>query len=342
MLLGENGIIERAKQAKEQTLIAQYKEQIELVRTETRMEYGNEMTLANLDANFNKTSQKNWVNHTQCPITDNGTEKIELTTNDTYIFYVTENTTEYKGKNGEIIQDTSVVTISANPSSKTDDTSSSITINVTIDDTENITSSTGYYAWSQSPSATISSWEELTLTSSGDKQRTGKVVSSQETDGDWYLYIKAVINGKEEVQHFGAYKFQAKPTAENLVCERISTSADETTITLRLGSNKAFTGWTVTYKITNGTNTTVNDTEITVGTTISNVTATKGDVITVKYSKTGETPVTRTLNADDFNLKLTAKMLTYDPTDKTDSTWASKTDVESALDYLYTKFNSNN
>ncbi len=340
MLLGKNGILERAKNAKEQTLIAQYKEQIELVKAETRLQYIDGVTLERLKSAFDSDSQKDWVNNTTI-ITDNSTEKIQLTTNDTYIFYITENTTEYKGKNGEIIQDTSVITISASPSSKTDDTVSSITVDITIDDTESIASSVGYYAWSQSSSASISNWENLTLTNSGDKQRTGKVVSNQATDGDYYLYIKAVINGKEEVQTFGVYKFQAKPTTDNLVCSMLSKSADNTILTLEVGSNKAFTGWTVTYKVMRGTDTIVGETEITAGTTINNVTVTTGDIVTVKYSKDGETALTKTLNADDYNLVLTAEMIEYDPQDKTDLTWASKTNVKSAIDYLYTKFKSN-
>ena len=37
-LIGQNGIIERVKQAKEQTIIYQYKEKIEIITTETRSE----------------------------------------------------------------------------------------------------------------------------------------------------------------------------------------------------------------------------------------------------------------------------------------------------------------
>lgn len=100
LLLGEDGIIERAKKSKEETLIAQYKEQIEIIKAETVLKNDNEITLEKLKDAFDDETQKDWINNTEI-ITDNGIDKIKLTTNDGYIFYITEKVTEYKGK-GEI------------------------------------------------------------------------------------------------------------------------------------------------------------------------------------------------------------------------------------------------
>lgn len=98
MILGENGIIEKAKQAKEQTLITQYKEKIEFIKTETRLKYNNEdITLEKFKNEFDRENQKYWVNSIEI-IKDNEIDKIKLITNDGYIFYITEDTTEYKGK----------------------------------------------------------------------------------------------------------------------------------------------------------------------------------------------------------------------------------------------------
>ena len=78
MLTGENGLIKRAETAKEETLIAQYKERINLIKGETGIK--------------NENRQKYWVNKTEIK---NGI--IELTTNDEYLFFVTEGITQYKG-----------------------------------------------------------------------------------------------------------------------------------------------------------------------------------------------------------------------------------------------------
>ena len=98
LLLGENGIIERTKSDKQETLIAQYKEKIELVKAETGVKNEGNITLNNLNIAFNETSQKDWVNKTE--VKDG---IIRLTTNDGYLFFVTESITEYKGYGDVII-----------------------------------------------------------------------------------------------------------------------------------------------------------------------------------------------------------------------------------------------
>jgi len=97
LVLGENGLIEKSKKSKEQTLIAQYKEQIDFIKAETRMKYENEITLEKLKNALDSDNQKSWVNKTEI-ILDEGIEKIKLTTKDGYVFYITEETIEYKDK----------------------------------------------------------------------------------------------------------------------------------------------------------------------------------------------------------------------------------------------------
>ena len=48
-----SGLFKKAELAKEETLIAQYKEKIELIKTETRLSYNGEITLERLNTAFN-------------------------------------------------------------------------------------------------------------------------------------------------------------------------------------------------------------------------------------------------------------------------------------------------
>ena len=97
-LIGQNGIIERVKQAKEQTIIYQYKEKIEIIKTETRLKYNNvDITLEKLKNEFDSDRQKYWIGAVEI-VADNGMEKIRINTKDGYVFYITEDTTEYRGK----------------------------------------------------------------------------------------------------------------------------------------------------------------------------------------------------------------------------------------------------
>lgn len=98
VLIGKNGIIERGKRAKELTVISQYKEKIEMIKIEAKFKYKSmEITLENLKNEFESDSQKYWVNIVE-QVVDSGIEKIKLITRDGYVFYITENTTEYRGK----------------------------------------------------------------------------------------------------------------------------------------------------------------------------------------------------------------------------------------------------
>ena len=115
---GKNGIIERGKQAKEQTIISQYKEKIEMIKLDVRLKYKSiEITLENLKNEFESDSQKYWVNIVE-QVVDSGIEKIKLTTRDGYVFYITENTTEYRGK-GQVAEIITAEEISYTPQDNT-------------------------------------------------------------------------------------------------------------------------------------------------------------------------------------------------------------------------------
>ena len=101
--------------ANQETMIAKYKEKIELVRTGTIIEHQNGITLDDLNTAFNGLNQKDWINKSEIV---NGI--IKLTTNDGYLFFITENATEYKGIGDVVIPD--IVTAEAIQFTPTDPT----------------------------------------------------------------------------------------------------------------------------------------------------------------------------------------------------------------------------
>ena len=105
MLTGENGILTKAMQAVEQTKISEYKEQIELTRTELQMQNEN-YTPPTLEQMKEALEKKNWVENIEY-IIDEDVEKLKLTTEEGYIFYITGTEVEYKGKGEE--KDTSAL-----------------------------------------------------------------------------------------------------------------------------------------------------------------------------------------------------------------------------------------
>ena len=112
MLTGENGILKKAMNAKEETQIKGYYEKIELIRNELRLEKENYAppSIAEMKEEFDR-NQTDWVASTEIKTID-GIETLELITKEGYIFHITETKTEYKGK-GELPNETAELTVIA-------------------------------------------------------------------------------------------------------------------------------------------------------------------------------------------------------------------------------------
>ncbi len=89
ILTGENGVLSKASKAKEETEINHYKEQIELIRTELKLQNEN-YTSPTIEQIETALQPKEWIQGMEI-ITVEGTEKLKLTTKENYIFYITEN-----------------------------------------------------------------------------------------------------------------------------------------------------------------------------------------------------------------------------------------------------------
>ena len=99
LVAGENGLISKARIAKEKTEGEGYIEQIELIRADLQMQ-DEHFQRPKLDSLNNALKTENWVESTVVKKEENPA-RIEVTTKEGYIIYVTETGTEYKGK-GEV------------------------------------------------------------------------------------------------------------------------------------------------------------------------------------------------------------------------------------------------
>lgn len=96
-IIGDDGILKKSESTKEQEMITMYKQRIDTIRLESKLKYStNNFSLAKLK---NELNEKGWLNCIR--IMDNGISKLQLITNDGYMFYATEDYTEYIGKNQE-------------------------------------------------------------------------------------------------------------------------------------------------------------------------------------------------------------------------------------------------
>lgn len=97
-LMTEDGILEKAKRAKEETQIKAYQEKIELIRNDLRLQKENYVspTMIEMREEFDN-HQKEWVASTEIKQIGK-VETLELITKEGYIFHITDTGTEYKGK----------------------------------------------------------------------------------------------------------------------------------------------------------------------------------------------------------------------------------------------------
>ena len=81
-LLGDDGILEKSNRQKEKSMVTIYKNRIETVIDESKLKYSTDnLSLAELNVEFNN---KEWASSMR--IRENGTDKLQVKTNDGYFF----------------------------------------------------------------------------------------------------------------------------------------------------------------------------------------------------------------------------------------------------------------
>ena len=103
MLTGENGILNQASKAKEETEIAKYKEALDVIRPGIDVEkYTDKLTSKEYMDRYEEEIKKDKT-FEGATVTREDDETIKVVTKEGYTFIVTEEKTEYQGK-GETIE----------------------------------------------------------------------------------------------------------------------------------------------------------------------------------------------------------------------------------------------
>ena len=97
MAFGENGIVEKAEQAKEMSESSSLKEQMELIKSS---QYVENLGKINLDEYWNKLQEEGIIDNKDTSIIDNGDGSYDVVTKPGYVFEVTEN--GEKDENGNV------------------------------------------------------------------------------------------------------------------------------------------------------------------------------------------------------------------------------------------------
>ena len=210
------------------------------------------------------------------------------------------------------------ITIQATPESQTEEYVSGQEVEISVETTQKWTNYLSKYAWSIDNENEPEEWKTLTLEKETTYLRKGNVLGIQKIQGNYYLWVKVIISGKEETQCFGQYKLLGNPTEEDLVCEMTQVKDNGTKGIVTVGSNITFSGWKCLYQLNDGIYT-----EITTGTTTIEVV--KNDIITVKFTKEGYTDIVKTLQATELKQ---AYVLSYDANDSNSGVTAPSSQIQ--------------
>ena len=220
-LSGDNGVIKSTLNAKEQTEIGDEKEilNIATVTAMGKNKYG-ELTQKNL-----QNALDNYIGNGVAKVTDLGDETFLVIFPSGRAYEVDhDGNGTYLGREDEL---STKVVISANKESNStpvlvQEVEVSVRTYIPVED-ENITL---IYAWSKSKDESPAEEAYTIADLSGTKLNRIATIYSNVTDGgDYYLWVKAIINDVENPKSFGEYAIKEYTTLRSCLSESSSTSS---------------------------------------------------------------------------------------------------------------------
>ena len=332
LLMGDNGILVRAKASKIIQNKTQAQEYLKLEIMNVQMAKAGNATLANLMEEFGNDARddidilsiETEVATLSCeiPIEPPTEITVMIMEYNEFTFSIGDSLEvtkvcgididEWNGEtvNTPVVEKTKI-TITATPSSQTESNVEKQEVQLLINSSKGWENWEGKYAWNTSSSQkpTGEEWKNLSLDDgSNNNEKTVKAETTENQMGNYYLWVKITTKGRTVTQSFGPYKLEANPTISDIVCvfKADSKSDNDTKGKVEVGSTKTFEGWKLAYTINEG-----NEIEIEQGTT-RQVDVVKNDYIEVIYSKTGKTDVISPLRITELK---TGYTLNYDATE---------------------------
>ena len=221
MLTGDNGILTMASKAKEQTEIAEEKEQVQLAVTEARGFSKNGLNQTNLQNILNKN-----LGEGKAIVTYDEEEDMLYVKfiNSERVYKINKNgEITYIGKESELILE---ATIKATPESNTTAELFQL-VEVTAEIPMKVEDSkySLLYAWSTNKDKMPEDEEFIDSNATGTGRIKKATITSQDTaGGNYYLWIRILVGDKNKTEYFGPYTIKDHTTLVTATLENESTS----------------------------------------------------------------------------------------------------------------------
>ncbi len=247
LLLGDDGLIKRATTSVELTHSAELDEKVKMAIFDVRIEGRGSITTTDLL----NSSLKNYLKEDEYTLQEDGTNGwIIITKYKKYKVDKDGNLEELKDEDTTIKNE---ITVILSPD-KDLTASRKQEVNITVQSKLAIESSKVEVMWSKDnieenklPENFATLAQEISVTKEGNTLK-GTAYNPGETEsGNYYLYVKAVINGEIVIQKGGEYVLQRAPKSSNITITPTETT--DTYVKVKIESTEVFEGYELQYKI---------------------------------------------------------------------------------------------
>ena len=251
LTLGNNGIVQRTIFAKEQNCIQADKEAIKMAYSTVYHLDGKVVTAQNLQEQLINDGKD-----VECETAETNKIKVKIVKCE-HEFLVDPSTGDIENTTSDGKPVENKISIEVDPSSSTTESYKQQVVITIKSSRETITDNSVKILWTTDTSddepVGLSNGTNLSVEKKDEKTMNSETVYTVTTSGDYYLWIKASINGKSTSQKFGPYKLLAAPSAKDIIFTP-STVAPTTSLDVNIAPSANFPGYVLQYQVASTVN----------------------------------------------------------------------------------------
>lgn len=246
LTLGSDGIIQKTKFAKNQSCMQSDKEAIQIAYSTVYHLYDKVVTAQDLQEQLTYDGKD-----AECETVENNKIKVKIVKCE-YEFLVDPSTGDIENTTSDGKPVENKISIEVDPSSNETESYKQQVLITVKSSRETITDNSVKILWTTDDSDNepvgLANGTDLSVENKDEKTMNSETVYTVTTSGDYYLWVKAIINGKSTSQKFGPYKLLAAPSAKDIIFTP-STVAPTTSLNVKIAPSANFPGYVLQYQV---------------------------------------------------------------------------------------------
>lgn len=246
LTLGSDGIIQKTKFAKNQSCMQSDKEAIQIAYSTVYHLYDKVVTAQDLQEQLTYDGKD-----AECETVENNKIKVKIVKCE-HEFLVDPSTGDIENTTSDGKPVENKISIEVDPSSSTTESYKQQVVITVKSSRETITDNSVKILWTTDDSDNepvgLANGTDLSVENKDEKTMNSETVYTVTTSGDYYLWVKAIINGKSTSQKFGPYKLLAAPSAKDIIFTP-STVAPTTSLNVKIAPSANFPGYVLQYQV---------------------------------------------------------------------------------------------